>query len=574
LEWHLSCTRFLQMGQAIGLFVKRFRALIVLACLSLFIGCGAGTLGPGAGGGPNPAKSLVSIAITPANPALLLGTLQQFTATGTYSDHSTADLTDSVTWSSSDTSVASIAGGGLANALTLGSVTVSATSGSVTGSTTVDVESAILSSITVRPAKRKIAQLTTAMLQAIGTYTDGSTRNITTQVSWTSSNTAVATIAGNGRATALTPGSTTLTAALGSISGSGTLVVSDATIVSLSVTPSGSSIAPGTKLTFVATGTFSDHTRQVITIDCTWASDNPAVATVGQGGTATAISPGTANISATFSGVSGTAALNVNTATLTSISVTPASAVLAPTTSVNLVATGTYSDGSTEVITNFVTWTSSAADVASVSNGGEVTAQSAGNATITAQLGALSANCAIVVDGSPLTSIQVSPPTASIPQAAVLAFVATGIFADGNRQNLTTSVLWTSSPASVATISNLPETAGQATGEEPGTATITALFGGQLGTGTLTVTSATAISLRVSAAATILEQGGSTRFTAIAEFSDGTTKDVTSSVIWTSSDASVAIVTPTGIATSTHSGTTIVTATMHDLSGTAVLAVY
>jgi hypothetical protein len=126
----------------------------------------------------------------------------------------------------------------------------------------------------------------------------------------------------------------------------------------------------------------------------------------------------------------------------------------------------------------------------------------------------------------------------------------------------------------VATISNLPETAGQATGEEPGTATITALFGGQLGTGTLTVTSATAISLRVSAAATILEQGGSTRFTAIAEFSDGTTKDVTSSVIWTSSDASVAIVTRTGIATSTHSGTTIVTATMHDLSGTAVLAVY
>jgi trimeric autotransporter adhesin len=226
------------------------------------------------------------------------------------------------------------------------------------------------------------------------------------------------------------------------------------------------------------------------------------------------------------------------------------------------------------VITNIVTWTSSAANVASVSDVGIVTAQSAGNATITARLGALSANSAIVVDGTPVTSIQVSPPTASIPQAAEIAFTAIGTFADGNRQNLTTFVLWTSSPASVATISNLTATAGQATGLEPGTASIAAIFGGQVGTATLTVTSATAISLRVSAAAENLELGSSTRFTAIAEFSDGTTQDVTSSVTWTSSDASVAFVTPKGVATSTGSGTTIVTATMNDLSGTAVLAVY
>jgi uncharacterized protein YjdB len=558
--------------------MKPLRAPIVLVCLSLLVGCGAGSLGPGVGGpspgpSPGPSRSLVSIAITPANAALLLGALQPFTATGTYSDHSSEDITDSVTWSSSDISVASIAGGGLATALTLGSVTISATSGSVTGSTTVNVQSAVLSSITVRPVNKKIVPFTSQQFQAIGTYTDGSTHNVT-GLSWTSSDTAVATIGGSGRAKALTPGSTTITATLGSISGLTTLDVSNATIVSISVTPSGRTIAPGTRLTFAAIGVFSDHTTQVITSDCTWASDNHAVATVGAGGTATAIGPGTANISATFDGVSGMAPLNISSATLSSISVTPASAVLAPTTSTNCVATGTFSDGSTQVITNIVTWTSSAPNLASVNRAGRVTAQSQGNATITAQLGSLNANCAIVVDGSPLTSIRVSPQTASIPQQTELAFVATGTFADGNTQDLTTSVLWTSSAASVATVSNLPATMGEATGLEPGTATITALFGGQLGTATLTVTSATATSLRVSLAATNLEHGGFTRFTALAEFSDGTTRDVTSSVTWTSSNASVAVVTPTGIATSTSSGMTTVTATMNDLSGTAFLMVY
>jgi uncharacterized protein YjdB len=470
--------------------------------------------------------------------------------------------------------VASIAGGGLATALSLGSVTISVTSGSVTGSTTVNVQSAVLSSITVRPVNKKIAPFTSQQFQAIGTYTDGSTHNVTGLVSWTSSDTAVATIGGSGRAKALTPGSTTITATLGSISGLTTLDVSNVTIVSISVTPSGRTIAPGTRVTFAATGVFSDHTTQVITSDCTWASDNHAVATVGAGGTATAIGPGTANISATFNGVSGMAPLNVSSATLSSISVTPASAVLAPTTSANCVATGTFSDGSTQVITNIVTWTSSAPNLASVNRAGKVTAQSEGNATITAQLGSLNANCAIVVDGSPLTSIQVSPQIASIPQQTELAFVATGTFADGNTQDLTKSVLWTSSPASVATTSNLPATMGEATGLEPGTATITALFGGQLGTATLTVTSATATSLRVSPTATNLEHGGFTRFTALAEFSDGTTRDVTPSVTWTSSNASVAVVTPTGVATSTRSGMTTVTATMNDLSGTAFLMVY
>jgi trimeric autotransporter adhesin len=433
---------------------------------------------------------LVSIAVTPVDADLLVAALQQFTATGTFSDGSQQDITGSVTWSSSNNSVVSIPAGGLATARALGSVTISATLGSVSGSTTANVVSAELSSITVRPANKKIAKLTNQAFSAIGTYTDGSTHNITGQVAWTSSNTAVATIGLRGLAKALTPGTTTITATLDSISGSTTLDVSNATVVSITVTPSGRTIAAETRLAFTAVGLFSDNTRQVITRESVWASDNHAVATVTGGGTATAIGPGTANISATFEGVTGAAPLIVSSATLSSISVRPATALLAPTTSVQCVAIGTFSDGSTQVMTGIVTWTSSVPRVASV-RGGNVTAQSGGNAIITAELGAIQGHSTIEVDASPLTSIQITPRTATIPQQTAVAFVAVGTFADGKTQDLTTEVLWTTSSASVAIISDLAATMGRATGLEPGTATIMALFDGQVGTATLTVTGAT-----------------------------------------------------------------------------------
>jgi uncharacterized protein YjdB len=367
-------------------------------------------------------------------------------------------------------------------------VTISATSGSVTGSTTATVQSAALSFITIRPGNKKIAQFTSQQFQAIGTYTNGSTHNVTGRVSWTSSDTTVAKYVSTGRAKALSPGTTIITATLGSISGSITLEVTNATIVSISVTPSGRTIAPDTKLSFVATGLFSDNTHQVITRDSTWASDNHAVATLAGAITATAVGPGTANISATFTGVIGSAQLNVSSATLSSISVTPATVLLAPASFANCVAIGTFSDGSTQVITSFVTWTSSASNIASVSSAGQVTARSAGTATITAQFSSLSADSSIVVNSSRLTSIQISPSAISIAPQTAVAFQAIGTFADGHTQDLTTSVLWTSSPASVATISNDAGTIGQATGISPGTATITAFFDGQVGTTSLTVT--------------------------------------------------------------------------------------
>ena len=103
------------------------------------------------------AATLVSIAVTPANPSIVKGATQQFIATGTYSDNSTQNITSSATWSSTSTSVATISAAGLASGVAAGSTTIQATSGSVSGSTGLTVTPPVLVSIAVTPANPFVA---------------------------------------------------------------------------------------------------------------------------------------------------------------------------------------------------------------------------------------------------------------------------------------------------------------------------------------------------------------------------------------------------------------------------------
>jgi trimeric autotransporter adhesin len=520
--------------------------------------------------------TLTSLNVTPTKETIPLGTVQQFTATGTFSDNSTQDVTGTVAWTASPASVASITTSGLATAKDLGTFTVMATSGGISGSATDTVNATNLLKITVLPANPIIAENTTQQFSATGTFDDGSTHNLTTDVAWSSSDTTDAPIgSASGLAKAVAPESgATITATLGTVSGTTTLEVTNATITSISVSPTGRTIAPATELPFTATGTFSDSSTQVITTNATWSSSDTAVATVGPEGVATAVGPGTTNIGAAFGGVSELVPLTVSSVTLTSIAVAPATAVMAPASTLSYGATGTYSDGSTQPITGTVAWSSSANNVASITSYGLATGESAGTATITASQGSVSGNAAVVVASSTLASIQVSPASATVAEQTGTQFNAVGVFSDNTTQNLTSSVNWTSSPASIATVSNASPTKGLATGVSAGSATITALFTGLSGNATLAVTSATLTSITVTPADPTIALGGTEQFTATGNFSDDSTENLTDQVAWTSSDVSVATIKADGSAsTAGQTGSTTITATMNGVSGTTQLTV-
>ena len=257
------------------------------------------------------APTVTSIAVTPANPSITKGGTEQFTATATYSDKSTANITSQVTWSSGTTSVATITSAGLATGVGAGSSTITATLGLVSGNTKLTVTAPTVTSIAVTPANPSITKGGTEQFTATATYSDKSTANITSQVTWSSGTTSVATITSAGLATGVGAGSSTITATLGLVSGNTKLTVTAPTVTSIAVTPANPSITKGGTEQFTATATYSDKSTANITSQVTWSSGTTSVATITSAGLATGVGAGSSTITATLGLVSGNTKLTV-----------------------------------------------------------------------------------------------------------------------------------------------------------------------------------------------------------------------------------------------------------------------
>jgi 6-phosphogluconolactonase (cycloisomerase 2 family) len=176
-----------------------------------------------------------------------------------------------------------------------------------------------------------------------------------------------------------------------------------------------------------------------------------------------------------------------------------------------------------------------------------------------------------------LSSLAISPSTASSTLNNTFQFAASGVFDDTSTADVTSVVTWTSSNNAVATISNAAGSQGLATGASLGTTTITATSGSLTATAQLKIAPSGIVSLTVSPATTSVRQGQTTPFSASAGFVNGTTQDVTGSTFWTSSNTNVATIgnapATAGVATGVAPGTISVTASATGLNSSAQLVV-
>jgi len=522
---------------------------------------------------------LIGIQVDPINPTVGVGVSLTFTATGIFADGTRTDITSSVMWTSNSPAVVSVDPTGRALTRTVGTAVITAIGpGMVTGSSTVTVTSVTLRSLAVVPPQVTLTVGGTAVLRAIGTYSDGSTVDLTASAFWTvAPDNVVSTTEGNGFVQAFGVGSAAVTATFAGVSGTAKIVVSAATLLAIVVQPAVVSLPAGATVGLSATGFFSDGSALDITADVAWSSSSDAIATVsnqpGLNGLVTAVKPGDVNIVATLMGVQGTAKVSVVAATLQSIDVTPSDARLTVGNSLNYRAVGTFSDGSMVDLSSQVAWSTSDQNIATISNApgtqGQLLGRAPGIAGVAATLGAVSGSTTVTVVGRVLTGLTINPPGASTPLGVAVQFTAIASFSDGTQSDVTAQSRWASQNPGVATVDG----SGRVTPVGVGGAAIQATFMNLTAVVMFAVTPPVARSVVVTPLALTLPVGFSSQLTATASFSDGTSRDVTTQVVWSTSNPMVANVNGRGLVNTVAGGTAVIRADFMGQSGSSTVTV-
>jgi len=535
----------------------------MLACCVFVASCGGGSIAPK---GP---PALTSIAISPASKSIAEGTSLQLGATGTYSDGSQKNLTSTVAWQTSSSAVAKISAQGDLTGVSQGSAQVSASYQGIAGNASITVGPPALVSIAVSANQSTLPLGESESLTATGSFSDGSTQNLTQSVAWTAGPSTIAKINAQGAVTGVSPGSAQVSAAYQGITGSASLTVGPAALISIAVSATRASLPSGESESLTATGTFSDGSTQNLTSSVTWKASPPAIATITGQGNLTAVSPGSAQVSAADQGITGSATINVGAAALTRIAVTAGQSSLPLGESEALTATGTFSDGSTQNLTQSVTWSATPQALAKITAQGELTGQAQGAVQVSAADQGITGTVSLAVGPAVLTRIAVSGSQSSLPAGESEALTATGSFSDGSSQNLTQSVTWTVNPLAVAKIS----AQGQLTGQAQGSVQVSAAYQGISGTASLTVGPAALMRIAVGASQSTLPLGESESLTATGSFSDGSTQNLTSSVTWQASPTSIAKISAQGKLTGVAQGSAQVSAAYQGITGGASVAV-
>jgi uncharacterized protein YjdB len=524
---------------------------------------------------------VASVSIAPGSSSINATQTQQLTAT--LKDAGGTILTGrTVTWSSSDPTIATVSNTGLVTptgANDSGAVTITATSGSKSGTATVTISQDPVASVTVAPGSSAISATQTQQLAA--TLKDAGGAVLTGRtVTWSSSNTAIATVSTTGLVSptgANDSGTVTITAASGSANGTATVTITQDPVTSVTVAPASSTISATQTQQLAAT--LKDAGGTVLTgRPVTWSSSNTAIATVSNAGL---VSPtglndtGTVTITATSGSANGTATVTINPEPVATVTVAPGSSTISATQTQQLAAT-LKDAGGTILTGRTVTWSSSNTGIATVSNTGLVSPtglNDTGTVTITATSGSANGTATVTINPDPVATVTVAPGSSTIDASQTQQLNAT--LKDAGGTVLTgRTVTWSSSNTAIATVSNtgLVSPTGS---NDTGTVTITATSASASGTATVTINPDPVASVTVAPGTSTINATQTQQLAATLKDAGGAVL-TGRTVTWSSSNTAIATVSNTGLVSPTganDSGAVTITATSGSASGTATVTI-
>ncbi|MCQ2288181.1 MAG: Ig-like domain-containing protein [Muribaculaceae bacterium] len=503
--------------------------------------------------------SATGISLSKTSLTLEKGSTSTLTATVSPTDATNKN----VTWTSSNTSVATVSSTGIVTAIGPGSATITTTTtdGSNKSASCAVTVKISATGISLSKTSLTLEKGSTSTLTATVSPTDATNKNVT----WTSSNTSVATVSSTGVVTAIRPGSATITATTtdGSNKSASCSVTVKITATGISLSKTSLTLEKGSTSTLTATVSPTDATNKNVT----WTSSNTSVATVSSTGVVTAVGSGSAIITAkTADGSNLFTTCNVTVrVTSSGISLDKTTLTLEKGSTCTLTAIVSPSDATKKD----VIWKSSNTAITTVDSNGKVTGVALGTATITATTTDgtnLSASCQVTV-GIVAQEITLNKNVLSLYDGKTETLVAT-IFPSNTTEK---NVLWRSSNSDIATVDNY----GKVTGIAPGTATIiaTTTDGTNLSAACQVTVRMTAKGISLNKTSLSLNDGQSE--TLKATVTPSSTYNQT--VAWLSSNSSIATVDQYGIVTAIGPGTASITATTTDgtnLSASCIVTVF
>ena len=354
-----------------------------------------------------------SVSLNKASTALTVGATETLSATVL----PTNATNKAVNWSSSNESVATVSSSGLVTAVAAGSATITATSqanSAKSATCAVTVTAIPVESVSLNKTSTTLTVGATETLTATVLPNNASNKSVT----WSSSDTSVATVTNAGLVRGVAAGTATITATSAADStkkATCAVTVTAIPVESVSLNKTSTTLTVGAAETLSATVQPSNATNKNVN----WSSSNESVATV-SGGRVTAVAVGTATITATSAADSekkATCAVTVNP--VITVSVSPKNSNLQP--------------GGTETFTAIVTGTSNTAVTWTV-DGGTITQEglyTAPSATGTYTIRATSKadtnkydTATVTVTAVPVVTVSVSPKTVTLNQGATQTFSA------------------------------------------------------------------------------------------------------------------------------------------------------
>ena len=396
-----------------------------------------GNNGSNNGGSNDDTVPVTGLSLTTTSVSIVIGESFQLSATVT-PDNATDK---SVSWSSANPAIASVSDSGLVTGNAEGNTDITASSGGISATCKITVTMNIIevTGITLNSSEETLHVGDTFTLSATVSPSDATDKS----VSWSSSNDAIVTVGKEGLVTAVAVGEATVAAFHGNVYATCRFIVkeSDVAVTSVTLNKTSATLTEGESMQLTASVNPPDATDNSVR----WSSSNIEVATVSSEGLVTAVSSGSAKITATAGGKSADCTITVVAANIEANSITldKTSLELAVGTAEVLTAT-VLPENATDKTVN---WTSSEKSIATVDQNGKVTAIKAGNATITAKINNLTASCAVTVF-IPVSSISLNTTNKTLKENEEFKLIATVSPSNATYK----TIVWTSNNPNVATV--------------------------------------------------------------------------------------------------------------------------